>query len=424
MSHNVFAVGVSHTFLNVSDRSRFSLSLHEQELVSHKLKETGIDSFVILNTCNRTELYGVGSHNIVVETIVSVKSLREQDQFQFFCYTGSEAIQHIFRVVSGLDSQIIGDLEILGQCKTAFKNAKTNQHICGYLERLGNTAIQTAKEIRTKTKLSSGTVSLSYAAIKLIDKISKVENKKVLLIGVGAFGRKIAFNIKDYLPNVALSICNRTQEKALLLAKELDCEVISFEWIKSYLSEFDVIISTIQPSGSFLIESKYLPEGVTNKKFIDMSVPFSIDPTISNINGNRVFTIDDLEEEISTTLVNRMDEIPAAEFILDNNLAKFIEWSSFFNKSESIKVWKSTFSRHAQSCPVFQNLEDSVKNNSINKQTSAFVKFLKTQKDLPNNTNQLINQFLIHAPNPVFCIKSELNNIPFSKSNCSTCQPK
>ncbi len=152
-------------------------------------------------------------------------------------------MEHLLKVASGLDSQIIGDYEILSQLKHAAKIAKENGGLSSFMERVINFALQASKEIKTKTKLSSGTVSVSYAAIQIIkEKIKNLRNKKILLVGTGKFGNQIAKNLKDYLPGASISFCNRTDEKAYLLAEKYDAGFVAYKNLATACNDADVIM--------------------------------------------------------------------------------------------------------------------------------------------------------------------------------------
>lgn len=253
---DVFSIGICHSKSSAYERSKYALTIEQQIRLYNLILPTKYASCFILNTCNRTEIYGIGKVDKVIEAYKEV--LGEQDNIpqSINRKTGRDAIGHIIKVACGLDSQVIGDLEILGQFKSAFNFSKQNNVSNGYMERLVNTAIQAAKETRSKTKISSGTVSLSYAAIKYIKRQVQTHNINILVVGTGDFGKRIANNIKDYLPNATLTLSNRTASKAEELALKLHCKTKPFKNLSEAIAENDVIISSVNDAKNYLINEK------------------------------------------------------------------------------------------------------------------------------------------------------------------------
>ena len=177
-----FAIGVNFKNSDISIRSDFSLSEEQQLQCLQMATKAGFNDFILLHTCNRTEMYGIGEPQIAKEILCETVN-QPIDFFdeQQFVKTGQEAFEHIFSVAAGLDSQILGDYEVLGQFKTACKNAKRNNLMSPYFERLTNTCVQASKEVKTNTDLSKGTVSVSFAAVEeLMNKFGKTPLKVLL----------------------------------------------------------------------------------------------------------------------------------------------------------------------------------------------------------------------------------------------------
>ena len=191
-----FAVGFNHNSIGIQERNMLSSDGGFYDKFAQKCDEGHIESLVYLNTCNRTEFYGLGNAE-EAQTIFNNLLPNVSLNGKMMLYSGNSAVRHLFKVASGLDSQLVGDLEILGQFKKAFQNSKKENRLSGYMERLANTCVQSAKEIRNNTQLTSGTTSLSYASIQLLLKNNLPTDAKILVIGLGKFGKSIAKNIKQ-----------------------------------------------------------------------------------------------------------------------------------------------------------------------------------------------------------------------------------
>ena len=195
MLSDLFIFGVNHKILNTEQRSRFSLSTEGITTLYQLAKENSISSLSIINTCNRTELLVVGDINKAKELYISAVGIDVLLEKKMFTLNGKEAVEHLFHLISGLDSKVIGDLEILGQVKNAFRIAKEEGLLNGYMEKLSNHALQVAKEIKYQTSISDGTTSVAYAVVKILKKQKAIQRKKILLIGAGNFGKQINKNI-------------------------------------------------------------------------------------------------------------------------------------------------------------------------------------------------------------------------------------
>ena len=184
----------------------------------------GLHELFILSTCNRTEIYGITDnvqhmvHALCQQTEGSVEAFNEMAYIK----KGTEAVEHFFNVAAGLDSQILGDYEIIGQIKQSIKTAKEKGFIGATVDRMANAVLQSSKAIKNQTALSGGTVSVSFAAVQYIkEKIANPSNKKILLVGTGKIGRNTCKNMVDYLGTTNITLINRTAEKAAALANEL-----------------------------------------------------------------------------------------------------------------------------------------------------------------------------------------------------------
>ncbi|MEO6456095.1 MAG: glutamyl-tRNA reductase [Ginsengibacter sp.] len=326
LSHFCIA-GINYRKSDVNIRGKFSLTQEQCEFLLKETISKQIPGAFVLSTCNRTEIYGI-SHQ--PRELIELLCLHTQGTVHDFIehgYTrqGLAAVEHLFRVSAGLDSQIIGDYEILSQLKHAAKTARQQGCINNFLERLINFALQSSKEIKSNTALSSGTVSVSYAAIEIIkDKIHRLADKKILLIGTGKIGNQIAKNIKTYLPDSSLSFCNRTNEKALLLAEQSDSGFINYDELHTAADKFDIIIVSAAAENFIITPVHFKTE--KSRLILDLSVPQNVDPSVKNIEGTELMNVDEISAIPDKTINRRKAEIPKALKIIDKTIEEVKDW--------------------------------------------------------------------------------------------------
>jgi len=326
--NNFSVIGGNYHKSDVARRGKFSLSESQILLFLKEAVSIGVSSCFVLSTCNRTEVYSIcADPENLIEMLCNYTETNVDNFFENgYTYQGLSAIAHLFKVASGLDSQIIGDCEILGQLKHATKIARQFGCINNLMERVISYSLQASKEIKTKTKLSSGTVSVSYAAIEIIkEKITNVADKNFLLAGTGKFGKNVGKNLKSYFPDSPISFTNRTDEKALELANQYQARFISYEKLHAGCNDADIIIVS---SAAELYT--ILPSFFTTSKprlILDLSVPQNVDPLVKNIAGITLLNLDEVSVILDKTLSIRQAEVPKALQIIDSTLEELISWS-------------------------------------------------------------------------------------------------
>jgi glutamyl-tRNA reductase len=325
--NNFCIAGINYRKSDVSIRGKFSILPEHSLLVLQQAIEKKFPGCMVLSTCNRTEIYGMCDHPHELIEMLCIHTHGNMKEFieHGYQYQGLPAVEHLFKVAAGLDSQIIGDYEILSQIKLAVRQAKENNCINSFMERVINYALQSSKEIKTTTRLSSGTVSVSYAAIEIIkERIANPDNKKILLVGTGKFGNHIGKNLKSYLAGSSLFFTNRTDEKAFTLAKECNGKFVPYNDLANQVDNADIIIVssaaetyTIHPS--FFITSK-------PRLILDLSIPQNVDPAVENIMGITLLNVDEISATLDKTISLRQAEIPKASYIINATIEKFMEW--------------------------------------------------------------------------------------------------
>jgi glutamyl-tRNA reductase len=320
--------GINYRKSDVIVRGKFSLTTEQCEQLLKEVVKKHIPGAFVVSTCNRTEIYGLSSPQELIELLCMHTQGRIKDFTDHgYTFRGVEAVDHLFKMAAGIDSQIIGDHEILSQLKNAAKFAKQHNCINSFLERLINFAIASSKRIKTETKLSSGTVSVSYAAIEIIkEKISRLDNKKILLLGTGKFGHNIGTNLKTYLPECSVVFCNRTDEKASELAEKCKADFIPYKDLAAAADSADIVLVSTSAESYTILPSFFTTE--KERLILDLSVPQNVDPAVKNIKGNQLMNVDEISAILDNTIDMRRSELPMALQIITETIAELKEWYS------------------------------------------------------------------------------------------------
>ncbi|WBF65623.1 MAG: glutamyl-tRNA reductase [Candidatus Kinetoplastibacterium crithidii] len=350
-------IGLNHTSAPLVIREQISLSVDViRKALSDlpMLTDDKINEAVILSTCNRTELYCVANPKFLNKLFLWFAEIGSIDPDVFrkhsYYYIDFEAVHHIFRVSSGLDSMVLGEPEILGQMKKAVVIANETKSIGFFFHRLFQDAFSVAKTVRTQTDIGRNSVSIAASCLKLanINMNNVMQNAKVLFIGAGEM---IELCIKHFssVNFRGMVISNRTLAKSKNLADKFSIDLIPFEQIYDYISDFDIVISCTA-SNKFIIDNSYIEKISygTNKLMIDLAVPRDIDPIIGDLSNVNLYSIDDLAGIIQKGLEARRASIPKAEHIILEKVKIFMKWAhqrdltltitNLINKIESIKL--------------------------------------------------------------------------------------
>ena len=312
-----FIIGVNYRKTDAAIRGLFAVNHDQYAVILENAAAQGLNEVFVVSTCNRTEIYGLAnSANELIDLLCEVTA-GDKKTFTERCYIkqGLNAIDHLFSVAAGLDSQILGDYEIVGQMKIAVKFAKERNMIAAFTERLFNTVLQASKATKTQTELSGGTVSVSFAAIQFLkEHVTDVQNKKIVLLGTGKIGRNTCKNLVDYLGTTNITLINRSEEKAIELAKELNLQSVGMDLLNDEIAAADIVIvatNSTQP----VITTNILAH-TTEQILIALSIPNNIDPVCKTISGITLVNVDDLSKINDITLQKRVAEVPKAKNII------------------------------------------------------------------------------------------------------------
>jgi glutamyl-tRNA reductase len=335
----IVLIGVNHRTAPVELREKLAFTPEETENALQLLQESShISESMIISTCNRVEVVMVTDNQaLALETISSfiaaAKSIsRSLLENCAYIYTGSRAVSHTFRVAASLDSMMIGEPQILGQVKDAFKTAVAKKSTGLILNRLLHKTFSVAKRVRHETGIGGHAVSISYAAVELARKIfDTLDGKTVLLVGAGEMAElAVEHLIKSNSPSVRLLVANRTFSAGMELAERFNGVAIHLEEIPEKLKVVDIIISSTGSPG-YVITKDHVRPAMRRRKhrplfFIDIAVPRDIDPAINRISNAYVYDIDDLQGVISENIDARNMESVKAQRIIDEAVIKFTHW--------------------------------------------------------------------------------------------------
>ena len=356
---NIIVIGLNHKTASIELRECLAFSQEEARTAISVLgKASSIKEVVLLSTCNRVEILMVSEDNAVsvasVKTILSELKATPVSKFKNVFYTlyGEEAVRHIFRVASSLDSMIVGEPQILGQVKEAYKIASQMKTSGVILNRLLHRCFSVAKRVRTETGIGDHAVSISYAAIELGRKIfGTLEDKRVLLIGAGEMAElAIEHLIRHRVGEIY--VANRTFENAVILADRFKGKAIGFEEIIDHLQHVDVVISSTG-SPDFIIRYHQV-KGIGRIRrnrpifFIDIAVPRDIDPEINLLTNAYIYDIDDLQGIIDENMEDRNKAAIKGERIVDEAVLRFRQWFESLDVVPTIKALRKKAEAIAQ----------------------------------------------------------------------------
>ena len=389
----IVSIGTSHHVAPIEFRERLAFS--EEQLIEslqHLRESDQVQEAVILSTCNRVEVYAVANSvrnadaaaKMLVEFLarsrqIGVESLKK------WCYLhhNLETIQHLFRVTASLDSMVVGESQILGQVKTAYDLSRASGGAGTILNRLFTKAFSVGKRIRSETTITTGAVSISYAAVELAKKIfNTLEGKTVAIIGAGEMSELTA---KHLVANGAANVlvANRTYERAVKIAEKFNGTPLAYDSDLNFLIDADIVISSTN-APDYLIKRQPLAAIMRKRRhrymfLIDIAVPRDIDPDVSKIDYAFLYNIDDLEAVVVSNLKDRQQEAGQAEQIVTEEAKQFYNQLQTFQVNPTIKALHQQFRQIAdtelQACFYKSTLSDQ-QEAAVTSMTQAIVKKL------------------------------------------------
>lgn len=401
---NIFVIGLNHKSADVSIREKVAFGPDKYEKGLKALHDLPfIEETVVLSTCNRVELYFNANGNSNIEDDVK-KFLSEFHDVELdklykalYAYGDVEAVRHIFKVASSLDSMVVGEPQILGQLKDAYDLALTYNTSGVILNQLMKKAISVAKRIRTETKIAENAVSISYAAVELAKKIfSSINGLTCMLLGAGEMAELSAKHLTSGGVKEII-VANRTYNRACSMASEFNGRPVEFNTFKEELLNADIVIcSTGAPN--YVILKKDMEAAMKKRRnkpifLIDISVPRNLDPAINHIENAYLYDIDDMQDVVDSNVSARQNEAHKAEEIIDEEIKTFIKW---FQSRNAVPTIVS-----------LRQMADNVKNDELAKLFNKLDNLNdKEKKAIQQMANTIVNK-LIHPPSAALKDESE-----------------
>jgi len=382
---SIRVIGINHKTAPVSVREKVAFSpqglidkLEQIKAAIDKSNNKIKNEVVILSTCNRTEIYTFSDYALsqILDWMQHQENITEDQLKQhIYDYSDAEAIQHILRVASGLDSLVLGEPQVLGQLKSALKTSSECKTAGTTLKRLMQHAFLTAKRVRTQTSIGSNPVSVAFAAVNLAKQIfSKLENKSALLIGAGETIELVG----KHLRNAGIGkivIANRSIENATRLAQELDGLGVSLQEISDYLPDADIVISST--AAPIPVIGKGTVEWALKKRkrkpifMVDIAVPRDIEPEVNDLDDIYLYTVDDLHSVIEENMKSRQEAAEQAEVMIAEEVEAFMGWLRAQDRIQLIKNYRTKIS-----CIQNETLEKATKLLNNGSSPEEALKFL------------------------------------------------
>ncbi len=393
LADSVVAVGVNHKTAPVEVREKLALSSDCQKALVEIKNIEGCKECCVLSTCNRVEIIFVANNPEAprnVRNYLFLKSSLSEAESEKYSYTykANDAVTHLYRVASSLDSMVVGEPQILGQLKDAYREATEGKTVGVILNRLLNKSFSVAKRIRSETNIGGSAVSISFAAVELAKKIfGSLNDKRVLLVGAGEMAELAA----QHLINQGIEqvvVANRTFERAVKLARSFNGKAVSLNELVPQLEEVDILISSTGAPDLVLRKDDVKPimrQRMNRPLFlIDIAVPRDLDPLLNDLDNVYLYDIDDLKNVVEVNKAERSKEADKAERIVAEETMKFMQWLDGMEITPTITAirQKADAIRNAELAKTMPNLGEM----------SA-----KEQKSIEAMTNAIVNKML-HDP--------------------------
>jgi glutamyl-tRNA reductase len=399
---NFYAIGLSYRKADAEIRGHFSITEAAKTAILDQAKKEGIASLSVISTCNRTELYGISSHPDQLIRLLCTHTNGTMEEFEQVAYVhkNQQAVSHLFRVATGLDSQILGDFEIISQLRNGLKRSKEMGILNAYMERLANSVIQASKRIKNETELSSGATSVSFAAVQYImARVPYISEKNILLFGIGKIGRNTCENLIKHTKNKHITLINRTKLKAEKIAGKFNLVVRDYAGIESEIAQSDVLIVATGAQKPTI--NKALLHLKKPLLILDLSIPKNVSSDVLENEFVTLVHLDELTRVTDSTLAQRKLQIPKAENIIAEIEGEFNTWAENRKFASTLKALKLKLTEIKEGEIDFQRRKLSdfneeqaaiVSDRIIHKITTHFANHLKNNDTETSESIELIKQ--------------------------------
>ena len=398
---SIMIIGVNHKVAPVEVREKLAYTGDCEHPVIAIGNIPGCKECCFLGTCNRVEVIFTSNNpaetaRAVRQFLFSRSNLSDEEALKYsYFHTGQEAVNHLFRVAASLDSMIVGEPQILGQLKGAYRDARTHKSVGVILNKFINKSFSVAKRTRTETNIGGSAVSISFAAVELAKKIfGTLDNKKVMLVGAGEMAELAA----EHLISQGISevvVANRTLKNAITLAEKFKGTATSLENLSSELESVDILISSTGATGLVLMKEDVKPimrQRMESPLFlIDIAVPRDLDPKLNDIDNVYLYDIDNLKDVVDVNKSERQIEAGKAERIVEEETVKFLQWLEGMEITPTIK-------------DVRQKIE-VIRQAEVEKTLAGLADLSPKQKKSVEAMSCAITNKILH--NPLLFLKSE-----------------
>ncbi|HTH57708.1 MAG TPA: glutamyl-tRNA reductase [Cyclobacteriaceae bacterium] len=341
-----YAIGVNFHKTDTQQRSKYSITKARIE-ETYQQSSPCLEHYLILSTCNRTEIYGFAPCEYVI--LAFLKSLSGATQEEIVAHTfikeGDDAIKHLLTVASGLDSQIPGDYEIIGQIRNAFQLSKNLGRSNGYIEKVVNQAVLVSKTIKNTTAFSDGTVSVSYAVVQQVKEVmARTGLKKICVVGLGKMGHNTLKYLRQHAPDAEITLVNRDEKKLDEIASVNQLKAIPFSSLNEAVRESEIVIVATGVAEPILHLSQV--EGTAVKYIFDLAMPRNVAADIYEYPAVKVFDVDKISATVTDTLDKRFAEIPKVKAIVQSKAQEFFDWQERRKNRTSAPAAYEQFNPH------------------------------------------------------------------------------
>ena len=409
---NFAVLSISFEKADAETRGKFAFFDENIKNFVNEIHDENLGDAFVVSTCNRTEIYTTTPNYLLIAELYCKTIGVSLTEFMKYVniLKHEEALNHLFRVAAGLESQIIGDFEIIGQIKNAyhrFKKEKRNSN--PFLERAINSAIQISKRIKNETGISNGAASVSYAAVHYILKNqTQISDKNILVLGVGEIGQNTVENLVKHVYKPKVKIANRSSDKAEKIAEKYKIPHIEFADFNNELKKTDILIVATGAQHP-IINKTHFPNG-KETLVIDLSIPNNVEKNITENQNVSLVDVDELSLHISETMIQRQKEIPKAEEIIKEMTKDFLEWEKKRKLAPNIHHFKAVLKNmernemhniHKKHKYVDVN-DMQLSEKMIQKITNRFAKYIIDNPWKAEEISKLMHEIFVEQPNKEF----------------------
>lgn len=400
-----FAVlSISYEKADAEIRGKFAFFDDHIKSFANKIHEEDLGDAFVVSTCNRTEIYSTTKNYLhIAELYCNTVGVQLSDFLKYVNVLQREdALFHLFRVAAGLESQIIGDFEIVSQIKNAYHRFKKYKDFSNpYLERAINSSIQISKRIKNETGISTGSASVSYAAVHyILNNTRHLHEKNILLLGVGEIGQNTIENLVKHVYQPKIKIANRSFEKAEKIADKYKIPQIDFNLFPEELKQTDVLI-VATGAQKYIIDESNFPKD-KEMLVIDLSIPNNVQKEIGSWENVTLIDVDQLSQTIKATMEQRKKEIPKAEGIIKEMAKEFVDWEKKRKLAPNINHFKNSLKKieehemhNIHKKFHYAKIEDmELSNNLVQKITNRFAKYILENPSRADEITKMMEDIL------------------------------